>query len=122
MDLIAPPATGTFLLDHHLRPDDMAAALRHDVLTGLSAEAKALSPKWFYDDRGCELFEAVTEVPEYYPTRCERQILRARAAEIATACPAETLVELGSGTSIKTTLLLDALVDVGTLAASSPST
>lgn len=115
MDLIPPSTSATITVDHHLGPDDLARALRHDVRHGLTAEPKTLPPKWFYDDRGCELFEAITAAPEYYPTRCERQILSLRAGEIAAACPADTLVELGSGTSIKTALLLDALVEQGSL-------
>ncbi len=115
MELRATSATGTISLDHHLDAGDLAAALRRDVVVGLTATPKTLSSKWFYDDVGCELFEAITTLPEYYPTRAERQILSARAAEIAAACPADTLVELGSGTSTKTTLLLDALVARATL-------
>jgi len=115
MELIPSSAGATISVDQHLGPDDLARALRHDVRHGLTAEPKTLPPKWFYDDRGCELFEAITAAPEYYPTRCERQILSLRAGEIAAACPADTLVELGSGTSIKTALLLDALVDQGSL-------
>jgi L-histidine N-alpha-methyltransferase len=68
-----------------------------------------LPPKWFYDDLGCKLFDAITDLPEYYPTRAERSILECRAAEIAAASGATTLVELGSGTSAKTRILLDAL-------------
>jgi L-histidine N-alpha-methyltransferase len=89
--------------------------LRADVLAGLTATPKALPPKWFYDDRGSELFDAITRLPEYYPTRRERQILRARAGEIAAASGADTLVELGSGTSDKTRLLLDAFARAGHL-------
>jgi L-histidine N-alpha-methyltransferase len=102
-------------VDVHLHPTDLTAALRHDARRGLTAEPKWLPPKWFYDERGSELFEAITHLPEYYPTRCEREILTARAAEIAAACPAGTLVELGSGTSAKTRLLLDALTAGGSL-------
>lgn len=115
MELSAPTATGSISVDHHLGPEDQTSALRRDVLTGLTATPKTLSSKWFYDDAGCELFEAITVLPEYYPTRAERQILRARAPEIAAACLADTVVELGSGSSTKTTLLLGALVEQGTL-------
>src|SRR4029453_15084576 len=76
---------------------------------------KVLPPKWFYDDRGSELFDEITRLPEYYPTRAERSILRDRADAIAKATGADTLVELGSGTSDKTRILLDALRDAGTL-------
>lgn len=85
------------------------AALRTDVRDGLTHEPKTLPPKWFYDARGSELFEEITSLPEYYPTRAEREILRSRADEIAAATGARTLIELGSGSSEKTRHLLDAL-------------
>ena len=102
-------------IERRLPEDFFAAALRDDVLKGLTAEPKWLPPKWFYDARGSELFEEITRLPEYYPTRAEREILTDRAAEIASVTWAETLAELGSGSSTKTTLLLDALRDAGTL-------
>ncbi|MEU7380248.1 MULTISPECIES: L-histidine N(alpha)-methyltransferase [unclassified Streptomyces] len=98
-----------FHVTRTLPEDAMAAALRADVLNGLTSDPKTLPPKWFYDAHGSELFERITELPEYYPTRAEREILAGRAAEIAAALPAQTLVELGSGSSEKTRLLLDAL-------------
>jgi len=101
--------------DVHLDAADLARTLRADVLTGLTAERKWLPPKWFYDARGSELFELITELPEYYPTRSERRILHDRAAEIARHTRAGTLLELGSGYSTKTRLLLDALTAAGTL-------
>ncbi|MFG1912772.1 L-histidine N(alpha)-methyltransferase [Kribbella sp. NPDC048928] len=103
------------LIDVHLTPDYAARALRDDVRAGLSATPKWLPPKWFYDARGSELFEEITRLPEYYPTRAEREILDARAGEIAALTNAHTLVELGSGSSEKTRLLLDGLRDHGTL-------
>jgi L-histidine Nalpha-methyltransferase len=102
-------------LEVHFTDDDAARALRSDVRLGLTAEPKDLPPKWFYDERGSELFEQITRLPEYYPTRAEREILAARAGEIAAATNAKTLVELGSGSSEKTRLLLDALRHNGTL-------
>ena len=93
----------------------LASALRADALAGLTATPKTLSPKWFYDERGSELFEKITLLPEYYPTRAERAILHAASGEIAAATGAATLVELGSGSSEKTRLLLDALRDTGSL-------
>jgi len=94
-------------------PEDATdAALRADVLNGLTASPKTLPPKWFYDARGSELFEQITELPEYYPTRAEREILLARSGEIAAASGARTLVELGSGSSEKTRLLIDALTSL----------
>lgn len=103
------------VIDVHLTPDHAARALRADARDGLTAEHKWLAPKWFYDARGSELFEQITRLPEYYPTRAEREILEARAGEIATVTGARTLVELGSGSSSKTRLLLDGLRDHGTL-------
>ncbi|GAA0559315.1 L-histidine N(alpha)-methyltransferase [Paractinoplanes ferrugineus] len=102
-------------LEVHLDADDLARTLRADVLTGLTADPKWLPPKWFYDARGSELFERITELPEYYPTRSERQILTDRADSIARHTRARTLLELGSGYSTKTRLLLDALTTAGTL-------
>ncbi|MDT0567756.1 L-histidine N(alpha)-methyltransferase [Streptomyces sp. DSM 3412] len=98
-----------FLLTRTLPEDATDAALRADVLEGLTRAPKTLPPKWFYDARGSELFERITELPEYYPTRAEREILVGRAGEIAAASGARTLVELGSGSSDKTRHLLDAM-------------
>jgi L-histidine N-alpha-methyltransferase len=98
-----------FLLTRTLPEDATDAALRGDVLHGLTRTPKSLPPKWFYDARGSELFEEITRLPEYYPTRAEREILAGRAPEIAAATGARTLVELGSGSSEKTRFLLDAL-------------
>lgn len=103
-----------FHVTRTLPEDAMAAALRADVLHGLTTEPKTLPPKWFYDAHGSDLFEQITELPEYYPTRAEREILAARAHEIAAALPARTLVELGSGSSEKTRYLLDALTGLHT--------
>jgi len=81
-----------------------------DARDGLLRNPKGLSPKWFYDSHGSEIFEEITQLPEYYPTRCERAILEARLPEIATHVPQDArLVELGSGASVKTRLLLDGL-------------
>jgi len=102
-------------VDVHLAPDAMARALEADVRAGLVTKPKTLPPKWFYDDRGSELFDEITRLPEYYPTRTERSILVEHARDIAELTKADTLVELGSGTSEKTRLLLDALRDAGTL-------
>jgi L-histidine N-alpha-methyltransferase len=102
-------------IDRRLPDGFLAEALRADARQGLTAEPKSLPPKWFYDAQGSALFDKITELPEYYPTRAEREILRARSASIATATGARTLVELGSGSSDKTRLLLDALRDRGSL-------
>ncbi|MEV6611201.1 L-histidine N(alpha)-methyltransferase [Kutzneria sp. NPDC051319] len=103
------------VVENHLTADHMARALRNDVRAGLAGPLKSLPPKWFYDAVGSDLFEQITELPEYYPTRAEREVLRARAAEIASVTRARTLIELGSGSSDKTRTLLDALQANGSL-------
>jgi L-histidine Nalpha-methyltransferase len=107
-------------IEYRLPPDYRAASLRADALAGLTAMPKSLPPKWFYDAQGSALFEKITELPEYYPTRAERSILRASAAEIARLSQARVLIELGSGSSEKTRLLLSALRSEGTLEAYVP--
>ncbi|GGQ69428.1 L-histidine N(alpha)-methyltransferase [Kitasatospora griseola] len=104
-----------YRLTRLLPADHLHRALRADARAGLTGQPKRLPPKWFYDARGSELFEEITRLPEYYPTRAEREILTVRAGEIAAATGARTLVELGSGSSEKTRLLLDALRGHGTL-------
>ncbi len=99
----------------HLDPAALASQMASDVRAGLTADPKTLPPKYFYDARGSELFDQITRLPEYYPTRTERAILEARVHDIARLTVAETLVELGSGTSEKTRLLLRALTSAGTL-------
>jgi L-histidine N-alpha-methyltransferase len=107
--------TDRLTLTSHLPPDFLDQALRADAARGLTATPKALPPKWFYDERGSALFEEITRLPEYYPTRAEREVLAAHAADVAAAVGAETLVELGSGSGEKTRLLLEALLARGTL-------
>jgi L-histidine N-alpha-methyltransferase len=85
------------------------------VRDGLTQTPKSLPPKWFYDSVGSDLFDQITRLPEYYPTRAEAAILRGRAAEIVAASGADTLVELGSGTSEKTRTLLNAMQASGSL-------
>jgi L-histidine N-alpha-methyltransferase len=99
---------------------DRRSALHDETFWSLRESPKQLSPKWLYDERGSLLFDRITKLPEYYPFRRERAVIGARAAEIATLTDAETLVELGSGTSEKTRLLLDALVRHGTLRCFAP--
>ena len=101
-------------IDVHLGVDDLGKALREDVQAGLTATPKELPPKWFYDERGSELFDQITRLVEYYPTEAEREILINNAAEIVAATNPETIIELGSGTSDKTRALLDAAVANGT--------
>ncbi|MFI6164933.1 L-histidine Nalpha-methyltransferase [Micromonospora haikouensis] len=102
-------------LEIYLEEQDLGRSLRDDVRTGLTAWPKWLPPKWFYDARGSELFEEITRLPEYYPTRAERSVLAERAGEIAELTGAKTLIELGSGSSEKTRLLLDAFTRRGGL-------
>jgi L-histidine N-alpha-methyltransferase len=91
---------------------DAAATMARDVRLGLCSYPKELAPKYFYDERGSKLFEQITELEEYYPTRAEREILANRSAEIlAAAGRPGTLVELGSGSAAKTRHLLDAMRD-----------
>ncbi|MEU5687613.1 L-histidine N(alpha)-methyltransferase [Streptomyces venezuelae] len=103
-----------FLLTRTLPEDATGAALRADVLQGLTRTPKTLPPKWFYDARGSALFEEITTLPEYYPTRAEREILVARADRIAAITGARTLIELGSGSSEKTRHLIDAMESLHT--------
>ncbi|MGJ3648572.1 L-histidine N(alpha)-methyltransferase [Sphingomonas sp. GlSt437] len=85
-------------------------AFRADVLTGLASRPRAIPARWFYDHRGSELFEAITDLPEYYPTRTERAILVEAGPAIAAAVgPGRAVVEFGSGSSAKTPLLLGAI-------------
>ena len=112
---MTPEGVTTPSIEVHLAPAELQAALRVDVAAGLTSVPKELPPKWFYDGRGSDLFDQITRLPEYYPTRCERSILAERAGEIARLSGADTLVELGSGTSEKTHLLLDALAGAGQL-------
>lgn len=98
------------------RPASTATAedAGQDVVAGLTQSPKSLTPKYFYDDRGSQLFEAITTLPEYYLTRTETQILQQDAAAIARWVGACDLVELGSGSSTKTRILLDAYQRQGT--------
>jgi L-histidine Nalpha-methyltransferase len=98
----------------YLGPGD-ERSLADDVLDGLTRPFKELPPKHFYDARGAALFDRISELPEYYPTRAERAILEARAGELVAATGAAELVELGSGTAAKTRLLLRAMAAAGTL-------
>ncbi|MGA8210209.1 MAG: L-histidine N(alpha)-methyltransferase [Nocardioidaceae bacterium] len=102
-------------IDRFLAAGDLAASLRTDVRAGLTSTPKSLPPKYFYDARGSELFEEITRLPEYYQTRAETAVLSARAEEVADLTRARSLVELGSGSSEKTHLLLRALRRTGAL-------
>jgi len=93
-------------------PDRSADRFRDDVLEGLSRPSKTLPSRWLYDDRGSELFEEITRLPEYYPTRTETRILRDRSQDIGAFCGANrTVLEYGAGAGIKTEILIQALIN-----------
>jgi L-histidine N-alpha-methyltransferase len=102
-------------IDVLVSPAARRLAMEDDVRTGLSATPKSIPPVWFYDEVGSRLFDEITRLPEYYLTRSERSILAERSAEIVDRAGAVTLVEIGSGTSEKTRLLLDAMAGSGHL-------
>jgi L-histidine Nalpha-methyltransferase len=103
---------GKIRVDVHRR-DDFLADLAHDVRTGLSTLPKELPPKYFYDERGSRLFEDITSLPEYYPTRAEQEILDRVGAEIVETAKPQELLELGPGSARKTHALLGPMVDGG---------
>lgn len=102
-------------ISNHLGPDEIARSLRSDVSNGLRSVPKELPPKWFYDKVGSELFDEITRLPEYYPTEAEREALRLGAREMIELAAPDTLVELGSGSSDKTRVLLDTMLEAGRL-------
>lgn len=101
--------------DRHLSAGWRERALLADVVSGLGSLPRRLTPRWLYDDRGSELYSEITRLPEYYLTEAERRLLGGAAAAIVELSGADTLVELGSGTSDKTTTLLDAFAAAGRL-------
>jgi L-histidine Nalpha-methyltransferase len=107
-DPVTTPRTPDVQVESWLHEDE-DRSLANDVLDGLTKPFKELSPKYLYDRRGSELFERICELPEYYPTRAELSILRARAAEIVALTGCGELVELGAGASDKARILLDAM-------------
>ena len=96
------------------------AELEADLRAGLWADPPTLPPRWFYDERGSRLFDPITALPEYYPTRAEHEILAGRSAEIVDLARARSLHELGAGTATKTRELLDALTAGGRRALYAP--
>src|SRR3954469_21349673 len=106
-------ATAQIEIENYLPEGGSLAGLVEDVREGLSSPFKEIPPKYFYDERGSELFERITELAEYYPTRVERAILDARAEEIVGAACPTTLIELGSGAASKTRVVLDAMREAG---------
>jgi L-histidine Nalpha-methyltransferase len=115
-----PVAADQITIDVHLPGGGPLSGIAADARMGLSAPFKELPPKYFYDERGSRLFERVTELPEYYPTRAERAILDARAAEIVEVAGTSTLIELGSGSASKTRCLFDAMSSADSLDAYVP--
>jgi L-histidine Nalpha-methyltransferase len=105
----------SYTIDVHLSPEEVRTQMRADALLGLQGVKKSIPPVWFYDERGSRLFEEITQLPEYYPTRAERALLKAHAPTMAELAKADTLVELGAGACDKTRVLLSALQDAGTL-------
>jgi len=108
-------------IDVHLPPGGPLSGMAADVRAGLTKPFKELSPRYFYDQRGSELFEEITSLAEYYPTRAERAILERNSPAIcAAAGNPTTLIELGSGSAAKTRVLLDAMAAAGCLQAYAP--
>ena len=112
--------TGRVTVDVHLPPGGPLSGMAADVRAGLTKPFKELSPRYFYDELGSELFEQITELPEYYPTRCEREILQQESEQIVAAAQPRALIELGSGSAAKTRVLLDAMEAAGCLEAYAP--
>lgn len=105
----------TLDFDIHLEPGWWRTALENDIRSGLLMTPRCIPAKWLYDERGSQLFDEITKLDEYYPFRAEREILRDRASEIVELAEADTLVELGSGTSEKSRVLLSAMHDANVL-------
>jgi len=104
-----------YSIDVHISADAARQRMRADAIAGLQSDLKSIPPVWFYDGRGSQLFEEITRLPEYYPTRTERRLLELHARTIAELSKADTLVELGAGSCDKTRVLLSALQRFGTL-------
>jgi L-histidine N-alpha-methyltransferase len=102
----------TFRLERRLGPDDLAEQLAREAREGLTSIPKRMRSRWLWDARGAALYERIMELPDYYLPGAERATLERRATEIAGLARPRTVVELGSGSSVKTTILLDALADL----------
>jgi len=109
--LPSPVSGGDVVVDVHL--DEDPERTRREIREDLLRPRRQIAPRFFYDDRGCELFEAITALPEYYQTRTERALLEQVAADVARRTVCRALVELGSGASTKTRVLLDAMLPRG---------
>jgi L-histidine N-alpha-methyltransferase len=114
------PPGGRIVLHNRLEERESPFRLAQDARRGLTANPRTMPPKYFYDDRGSRLFEAITRLPEYYQTRAERQILERHAGEIVARLRPSVLVEFGSGAADKTRALLDAMRSIGTLEGYAP--
>ncbi len=110
MPSVIPPT-----IDVYLSSSDLRDAMEADVRSGLTSDPKQLPPVYFYDDRGSRLFDEITRLPEYYPTRSERSILDAHAKDMILQADAVILIELGAGTCEKSRVLLDAMQSCGRL-------
>jgi L-histidine Nalpha-methyltransferase len=99
----------SFRLERSLRPGELAETLRREAREGLTASPKRMRSRWIWDARAAELYERIMELPAYYLPEAERALLRRHAGEISASTRPRTVVELGSGSSVKTTILLDAL-------------
>lgn len=113
------PTSGRVVIDVHLLADTWRRARTDAARRSLADSPPWIEPLWFYDEKGSSLFDDITRLPEYYPTRAERALLERHAAELV-AGGIDTLVELGSGTSDKTVTLLDAMDGAGSLRAYVP--
>jgi L-histidine N-alpha-methyltransferase len=110
MPSVIPPT-----IDVYLSSSDLRDAMEADVRSGLTSDPRQLPPVYFYDDRGSRLFDEITRLPEYYPTRSERSILDAHAKDMVLQADADVLIELGAGTCEKSRVLLDAMQSCGRL-------
>jgi L-histidine N-alpha-methyltransferase len=115
MEPILDATAGPVTIEVHLDGDPASDGLAETVREGLARPFKELPPKYFYDERGSRLFEQITELPEYYPTRAERSILELQSGAIAAAVQASELIELGSGSASKTRHLIGAMRERGEL-------
>ena len=111
---MATKTTSTPRVDVHLTADDLRAALRSDAELGLLSTPKDIPPKWFYDTRGSQLFDDITRLPEYYPTRTERGLLTAWMPTLIPQLGTRALVELGAGSAEKSRIIISAMQASGT--------
>ena len=113
-------STGRIVLHNRLEERDSPFRLAADARRGLTSDPRVMPPKYFYDERGSRLFEAITRLPEYYQTRTERRILESVAGKVVRELSPGVLVEFGSGAADKTRTLLTAMREAGTLEGYAP--